>query len=343
MRPSPLLLVLALPACDLGERALTGACPAGETCSDDTPRGLSFSGTTFADDFLAFGPPPTLAGGTQDIHLAYNLGDGTSRPLDRPYIADDDGGLGVMVDHTDGPVVTLRGVASHSNYLRITDADGALDDRKLFDGATLTKIEIVPAGLESITQGDAIVFAAGAQDLAVALIGKVDADPEPFDTRVVDESMTIALDGATRTRWDVLDLPDAAVGLHDVSVTAGVEPEAAVTFEVVAGPDSLLSHDPILPLQAGSTSFICFSPHSAGRHVAGLAWTFTVDNGPIGNVLFRNCATVLPDHEGPLHVTASAGGLIVTATYTAAPKHRSVRATLPSSQRQAPGERAAAF
>ena len=47
---------LPLVACYAGERAATGECPAGETCSDATPRGLSFVGNHLINDLLLSGP-----------------------------------------------------------------------------------------------------------------------------------------------------------------------------------------------------------------------------------------------------------------------------------------------
>src|SRR5690349_9941492 len=119
MKSLVLASLLVVPACFGGERASTGQCPAGEVCSPETPNGLHFIGQALIDDVLVSGPAATAIGGTQDVALQYDRGDGILIALDLPYTADDDGGLGVRVDHTAGSVVTMRGMKSRSNYLRI--------------------------------------------------------------------------------------------------------------------------------------------------------------------------------------------------------------------------------
>ncbi len=334
------LILLPLAACgDLGERAQTGDCPAGEVCSDGTPRGLHFDGATLGDSFLTFGPHPTLAGGTQHVRLTYDPGGGLLRALDRPYLADDDGGDGVRVDRTSGATVTLLGVADRTNYVRITDLDGALFDRKQFQGAMLSEIRIVPQRLEQILPGDGVVFAAGPQDLTVALFGRVQGGGTE---RAVDESLAITLPGATRSRWDTLRV-DLPAGHHAMTVRAGDRPEAAIDVEVVAGADSIVAHAPEPALAAGGTSIICFSAHAAGRHVAGLTWTFATDNGAAQGWLTRNCAAVAPEREGALNLTARAGGQVLTASFTVGPASARVAASAPQPPSgTTAGERAAA-
>ncbi len=90
------------------------------------------------------GPSPTAIGGTQDIALQYDPTTGHFVPLDLPYTADDDGGIGVAIDHTAGSVVSVRGVASRTNYLRIIDATtGELFDRKELTGAAIDSLSLV--------------------------------------------------------------------------------------------------------------------------------------------------------------------------------------------------------
>ena len=43
---------LSLAACYGGERANSGECPAGETCSPATPTGLDFVGNKLANELL---------------------------------------------------------------------------------------------------------------------------------------------------------------------------------------------------------------------------------------------------------------------------------------------------
>jgi hypothetical protein len=346
-----LSLLAPLAACgDLGERATDGDCPRGEVCSDDTPRGLHFNGAELGDVFLDLDAPhPTLAGGTQDLRLSYDPGTGISRSLDRPYVADDEGGAGFAVERTRGPVVTLRGVADRTHYLRITDPDGALYDRKELQGAKLASIQIVSSSPEVVEPGDAVVYAPGTQRLTVALFGKVQGGST---TRVVDESMTIALAGATRTAWDSVRISGLPVGRHAMTVRAGDRPEATFDVEVVAGADSIVAHEPLTPLEATTGSVICFSARAAERHVLGLTWTFQADNGTAQAWLVNNCAFIVPEREGTLTLTARAGGQVLAAPFTVAPPTPMIAAPAlpatvsdpaPSLLRTPAGERAAAF
>src|SRR5688572_11558874 len=95
-------LLAAVPlvaACTGGERASSGECPAGEICSPETPRGLHFIGNAMSDQLLGslFGPAATAVGGTQEIALEWDRGDGVLVAFTLPYAADDDGALGVSV------------------------------------------------------------------------------------------------------------------------------------------------------------------------------------------------------------------------------------------------------
>ncbi|HET9988508.1 MAG TPA: hypothetical protein VFQ65_08305, partial [Kofleriaceae bacterium] len=171
---------LLLPACFGGERATTGECPAGETCSDLTPRGLQFNGAAMTDDFDLSGPSPTAVGGTQDIKLEYDPTEGHYVALDLPFSADDDGGLGVKVDHVAGNVVTVRGVAVRTNYLRITDAaTGELFDRKELAGATIDSMKLVINTFEAPPADRDLAFLAGDVEVGVALLGPVQGSGGP--------------------------------------------------------------------------------------------------------------------------------------------------------------------
>jgi len=316
MKPLLMVAMISLGGCGLGDRALFDECPEGETCSDVTPHGLYFVGAELAGQTFSFGPPATARGGTQSITLKYETADHQLLPLDQPYAAEDDGGAGVAVERTDGPIVTLRGIGAGTNYVRIVDpVDLTLFDRKQFSGGVISTVSLVPGEAEAVATGDAIVFAAGTQQIGVALIGEVQDGSTSSTTRLVDESMELSLPGAVRTKWDVLQL-DATVGQVAVTVTAAQRPAEVLDLEIVAGPDSLVAQEPVLPIVVDQTSLVCFSPHAAGRHVAGLAWAFTSDNGPAGNQFFsRNCAELLPDRPGTLTLTATAGGLSLTKSY----------------------------
>ena len=312
------LLVLAsipLVACYGGERAATGACPAGETCSAKTPGGLQFVGGALADDIMVSGPAPTAIGGTQDITLEYDRGDGTFVPLDLPYQADDDGGLGVRVDHTAGAVVTVRGAASRSNYLRILDAaDGTLFDRKMLTGAAVDALALVPTDFEMIPDGAQLAWATGDQTIGVALTGAVQESSGPVEERLVDTSMQLSLPGAERTAWDTLHLPAATPGTYAVSVTAGDRPAANLDLVVVDHADAVSAMSPPSAIAPSGAADVCFEATSAGRYVVGLDWTFEVDGTTTSQGAFtRNCIEVTTQKtSGTVTVQATAGGQSAT-------------------------------
>ncbi|MBA3454583.1 MAG: hypothetical protein H0T42_15950, partial [Deltaproteobacteria bacterium] len=147
MKPILLSTLLAavplVAACTGGERASSGECPAGEICSPETPRGLHFIGNAMSNQVFGslFGPAPTAIGGTQEVALEWDRGDGNLVAFTLPYLADDDGANGVAVASTSGSVVTVRGTASRKNYLRIVEPQ--FDE--LYD-----RYELAAAAIESI-------------------------------------------------------------------------------------------------------------------------------------------------------------------------------------------------
>ena len=323
-----LLCLLPLAACNTaGERAHTGECPAGEDCSAATPNGLHFIGSGLADDVFGIlaGPQATAIGGTQGIALKYDRGDGNLRPLDLLYDADDDGGLGVTVDRIEGAVVTVRGAGSRSNYLRILgQADGLLFDRYELTGAALKRIELVGTGGEIVPPGTGLVWATGDQTIGIALYGDVQHSGGPVSERLVDTSLIATLAGATRTRWDEVQLAHATAGHHALAVTAGDKPAADLDVEVVDGASAIAFQgtEPAT-IASGSSSLLCFSALSSNRYIYGLSWTFQVDGGaPItqgAGMLASNCVDVsVPASRttGTVMIAASAGGRSMTLAAT---------------------------
>lgn len=310
-------LALSLAACYGGERANTGECPAGETCSPATPNGLDFVGNKLANEILLSGPRATAVGGTQVVALQYNRGDGVYVALDLPYTADDDGGLGIKVLGTTGSQVTIGGVNSRSNYLRILDADGLLMDRKELTGAALESMEIVPTDYESIPAGTPIAFAPGARKIGVALFGDVQKSSGPVSERIIDTSMKVELAGATRSAWDQLDV-DAVVGTYPLSVTAGDKPAATLDFVVVDAADSVVAINPPPSMQPNGSATVCFQASSGNRYIAGLTWHFNIDGTEKtqgDGTLTRNCVGISTTKtSGSVTVAAAAAGQQTSVT-----------------------------
>ncbi len=312
-----------------GERADTGSCPAGETCSPETPDGLNFIGTDLGGAIELGGPSPTAIGGTQEIAL-----EDEDVPLTFPYTVDDNGGEGVRFDHQNGNVVTVVGAGSFSNYLRILDASTSeLFDRKLVTGAQLDHVALIPSGLETVPTGMPVVYAAGPVDLVVALFGQVQASSGPVDERLVDTSMQASLAGATQPAWDTFAFANASVGNYAMTITAGNVAAQSLTVTMVDGADAIAQIDPSSTLAPGDD--ICFAATNAGRYVANLTWSFTVDDAAAVGV--GNCISPDIDH-GTVSVTASAGGQTATVSMTVVQTaKRHARPTLPTTA----GERAA--
>jgi len=326
----PYLALLSIPlvGCTGGERARTNACPANEQCSSATPFGLHFIGDEITGVFESnfAGPPPTAVGGTQAVELQYDRnGDQGLVPLDLPYLTDDDGGLGVVVDHTGGPVVTLRGAGNGSNYLRILDPDdGTLYDRKQLAGVAIQSIALAPTNLNStVPAGIDLAWVPG-EPIGIALIGEAQ--------RLVDDSMQLAMPTGERIAWDQMYPADETVGTYSLSVPAGDRPATSFDVVIVDHADAVAAIEPPSAIAPGTTTELCFAPTSAGRFIVGLTWMIQVgDDLPIETK--SNCVYVsAPNNASTLTVQASAGGQSTTitlpvaapasaATATASPPH----------------------
>jgi hypothetical protein len=334
--------VLVVPACFGGERAETGQCPAGETCSNLTPRGLEFIGASFADTATLAGPSATAIGGTQDVELQYDPTQGFFQRLDLAYAADDDGGIGVKVDHTAGPVVTVRGMGSRTNYLRITDAaTGELFDRKQLSGASIDSLGVVAVTTELVPAGLDLAFATGDVHVGVALYGAVQEDSGPQTERLVDQSMQLALAGAAQRGWDQVELPSAVAGEYGLSVTAGNRPAANLDVVVVDHLDSIeadsLNESSVMP---NGSSMVCFDGMSGGRYVAGLTWHYTVDEVAEASQLGNCIAVNATQASGTISVVASAYGMSATATLAIGAARTTTPARAVRTARPTAGDRA---
>ncbi len=337
MKPSLLSTLLAavplVAACTGGERAESGECPAGEVCSPETPRGLHFIGNTMSGQLLGSlsGPAVTAVGGTQEIALEWDRGDGNLVAFTLPYRADDDGANGVAVASTSGSVVTVRGMGSRQNYLRIVEPQfDELYDRYALTGAAITQVDLIGTDHETLPPGNPdIVWATGEQEIAVALRGEVQGSNGPRLERLIDTSMQLAMAATDRRAWDTLRLPNATVGTYALNVTAGDRPTATLDVEIVAGADSMVMLGTASPsVPANQSTSICFAAMNGQRYVYGLTWTFVVDGSTVvhdRNDLNRNCVSVSASGltSGTIPVTASAGGRTASTSVAVAQTARS--------------------
>jgi hypothetical protein len=177
------------------------------------------------------------------------------------------------------------------------------------------------------------VYAAGPIELVVTLFGQVQESAGPTDERIVDTSMVASLAGATQPAWDTFALANASVGDYAMTLTAGNVAAQSLTVTIVGGADAIAQIDPSSTLAPGDD--ICFAATNAGRYVANLQWSFTIDNAAAAGV--GNCISPDVDH-GTVNVTASAGGQTATVSMTVVQTaKRHVRAT----PRPTAGDRAA--
>jgi hypothetical protein len=276
-------------------------CPADETCSPVTDGNLVFHGTLAASGRAGI-LYPTAIGGTQDISLELS-----GEPFTRPYEVDDTTGAAVAFDSSEGAVLHLHGVAKGTNMLRVVDPiSKELFGRVQLEAADIGEIYLGSAQNTAIDNNNGVVYLAGHEQMIVSL------NFDPY--LVVDTSMLVTADGATRTAWDRLEYADLAPGPHEVTVTAADHEPMTLPFEVVAAADTI-EPSPEITFIAGFQSSFGFYARNAGRTVVGAEWSFTTDNGTIEAAGCVNCVYITPATAGTMHITASAAGATFAATY----------------------------
>ena len=152
------------------------------------------------------GNTATAVGGIQRIRLKEKVSENAFVDLDAAYVARDGGGPAWVVDDTDGPVVTARGIATGENYLRILDADDlSLMDLKRFRAAELATISVVSTRTERSKLP--VAFLPGTVRFGIGLRNEA-------GSRLIDEGMTVELTGGSQLAWDTFELPEAAAGTN---------------------------------------------------------------------------------------------------------------------------------
>lgn len=226
-----------------GERAATGECPAGETCSDATPTGLRFVGNTMYDQsVLQLGP--VLAGGTFEVGLRSNGGEALPAFA---YDVEDSGvftasrGEGVFGPTNDAgeplhPVdgyLTLKGAAPGRTYLRITEpATGELYDRLAIDVYEIDEVQVVLA-----QDAERTYLYEGCEEMVGV---RLMANDGAREIRAFDQSVTIRAEGGVEEEarfWDCV--------LYQVP-----EGHAEITFEVEVTGQTLTRTLPVQSLES---------------------------------------------------------------------------------------------
>src|SRR4051812_37169737 len=222
MRPLFLLVpaLLALPACTtLGDRAANG-CPVGQTCSNETPDGLEFSGPEYGDSWLGDPSVKLVAvGGTETIGAwDHQTGDA----LAVPYTASFEEDAAMLIGGTDGNQILVASLDVASTDLSLRDSQGALLDRVNVTSHEVTAIGLTQGGPDVDFRRDdgPIALYPGASLRLTVTLSDATGD------RLVDDHMFVDLAiPATRATWDSFDLTVPVDGVT-VDVQAGEASEA---------------------------------------------------------------------------------------------------------------------
>ena len=237
------LLCASLVAClatEKGDRAATGACPAGEVCSEATPMGLLFTGQFFFDDEEAVRLGPVLVGGEFELGLSVH---GSGQFPNYEARVDDEQtftaevGTGVFGPTNDAgePIynidnhLVLRGVSPGNTRVRIVNPDtGELFDRLTMDVYRLDHIEA-----RNVRRDGEPLLAGCPNMVGFSLIASNDVD----EIRAVDNSIS-----ATATGGTMNDEPR----FWDCQIATPDENATEMMFTVRAGGQS---HDLPLPVE----------------------------------------------------------------------------------------------
>lgn len=326
------LAPLSLAACTtLGERASTGACPAGETCSPATPVGLAFTGPTLADLPFDSGLHPTAAGGTQTI-VVHDAGSGAR--LAQPFRATIHAPFAIDAVDAARASVRVRAEAAGTGSLRVTAPDGALYDVLAVRALTGTSI-----GLRSATETlRADLGIAAAPGRAVPVVITLSGS----GARLVDEGLALTVDGtpAPDATWQTATLTAPATGAIELVATTSAGERRAFALTAAAAIDrlELHAHDPLVVNQGG---VVCGAAIAGDAQVLGETWAWTSAGAELlGGLGQRNCVGVVPSQVGPLTLVATAGSATATFTVDVVAAAQRTAPTAPAPAETGLGERA---
>lgn len=287
-----------LAACSsAGDRAGSGECPAGETCSDKTPDGLYFRSIGRANGvFPNDGPDVTAIGGTQTVRLFEKNG-ADDFPLAHAFTVSAAPSVTADVNSVDS--VRLTGVAEGSNYLRIFDAeDGGLFDRINVEAAAVASAAIVPLHESPLLS---FAYAEGSR----VVVELKDASGR----YVIDDTMSVT--GGVREQWDTFALGEGPIGTRRLTVEAGNGAPINVDIQVTSPPNAIELQLSSLPIKESSLGRVCFEAKYNDTRVAGLPWTFTVDGQSV-QAVEGSCVMVPTQTIGLRTVVAYVAGLTHT-------------------------------
>ncbi len=303
-----------LASTEAGDRA-NGTCPAGETCTPDTPNGLLFEGAPLGV-WPALTARTIAAGGRQTFRLTYP---DSHDPFDLPFVAKLS-----SPDHqvvaTGADRVSIAAARPATGYLRILDASGELYDRLSIDSAEIASLRAAPAYAIAYPQLDPprwATFAGGRTTVTVVL---ADAGGQSL----VDEDLVVRSPAPSqRAAWDSFDLTAPAAGVLELAVDAGDLVDRRVRVAVVDVFDELQVSSPTTT-GVGGTLTACFPAWLRGDLpsadddvlVVGLPRQYHVTGPatPLPVQAYAACVQLHTDAAGTVRIDATAGGRTWSAT-----------------------------
>lgn len=288
------------------------ACPAGETCSPDTPQGLYFSGASVFDQFSG-GPRTTAVGGVQRIGVLrssdledYFEGSFDAEATDVFEIAD-----------LSPPEATVRAASEGYGYLRILEpGTDNLYDRVQLDSAAVELVEMTPTGkywVDPDVPADGWSLLAGADVLLGVRLRGANLDDPLVDESMIIEVKSGAAAGVESAVWDVVGvLPDAS-GEVTLQATLGDGTSHVQSFPITEKVDEIVRITSVLDqgeapiLAPNGQAVFCFRAMDGAFAVAGVSWTFSAAED-VKVEPFDSCAIVTATELGPHTLTVQAGG-----------------------------------
>lgn len=296
------LALAALPACGIrGDRAATGECPDGETCSDATPSGLVFTGTHVSGTLAGSTTiAPVAIGGTERITIRTRFEE--RLPAFDAVTSSD----AVTVDGVVGTEITIGGASAGTALLRILDrADGGtLLDRTTVEAAAVDRARVTQTEDLSVMLAPEVrdvVFAPGEHVIGIHLL-------DATSRIVVDQGMSIDAGAIPTTveAWDAIRLTVPEGGLDLAVAAAGsdfpVRVESAGAIDDLELATWLLQLDASERPQLSAGDSVCAVPLSGGARVIGASSVarFTLDGAELTVMdgATTDCAS-MPDAPTP--------------------------------------------
>jgi hypothetical protein len=338
--------VLSLAGCALpGQREMSGACPAGETCSSATPSGLFFSGASLSDGILGTsGVTPVAVGGRETVTASEQ---GTSQ---LPPFTVTASGNEFFVTDAISPSFVLRAEAPGTSLVQLFQSGTSeLLDQVDLEAEVISSVTLFPQDLVLLlAEGNAMTSSGGTpQPVPFALLAgttsKLPLVVRLHGTgtdRLVDEGITVTSTqavGLSQTKWDLIEI---SVPTSAPQVTFSVQTGSSsfvVSAPVVDAVDSIVPIGKLPQVGTAGSTDLCFTAQSGGALVAGVTWTFSSSsNVTVGtDTIGAGCVQVKGQSAGTATLTATASGFAQTFNFTVvagtpkgariAPRHDALR------------------